>query len=202
MSPPPPDSNDTDSLPSPPKSLRMGYTIGRGEQGVLTFEPYKSYLLPHWRFRTQDLAQTSSQVLYAKFLAFHEARDFVGMDMARKFIQMGMTRSKRYANFKGGRKYEANGDVKENGLEHEGKEEKEKCSLIFKEVWERCKAFEGYKDLRMMEWEAEKREWVKNGMEGVDGANGGHVKREVGQVDEDEEEKPKSKGRKRVKVEK
>ena len=30
----------------------------------------------------------------------------MGMDMARKFIQMGMTRSKRYANYKGGRKFD------------------------------------------------------------------------------------------------
>ena len=27
-------------------ALRMGYHIGRGEQGVMTFEPYKSTLLP------------------------------------------------------------------------------------------------------------------------------------------------------------
>ena len=29
--------------------------------------------------------------------------------MARKFLQMGMTRAKRYANHKGGRKYGAGG---------------------------------------------------------------------------------------------
>ena len=27
------------------------YKIARGEQGVLTVEPYKSEILPHWRFR-------------------------------------------------------------------------------------------------------------------------------------------------------
>ena len=32
-------------------------------------------------------------------------RDFVGADMSRKFVQMGMTRAKRYANHRGGRKY-------------------------------------------------------------------------------------------------
>ena len=30
--------------------LRRSYRISRGEQGVLTFEPYKSILQPHWRF--------------------------------------------------------------------------------------------------------------------------------------------------------
>lgn len=27
------------------------YKVARGEQGVLTVEPYKSEILPHWRFR-------------------------------------------------------------------------------------------------------------------------------------------------------
>ncbi len=97
----------------------MTYRIGRGEQGVLTFEPYKSYLLPHWRFRSVPIARTSSQALWDKFLKFHEDDDFVGMDMARKFIQMGMTRSKRYANYKGGRRYVYG---KEEGVQNENKE--------------------------------------------------------------------------------
>ncbi|HBH65581.1 MAG TPA: DUF4385 domain-containing protein, partial [Erwinia persicina] len=28
------------------------YQVGRGEQGVLMVEPYKSEILPHWRFKT------------------------------------------------------------------------------------------------------------------------------------------------------
>jgi Domain of unknown function (DUF4385) len=70
------------------KELRMSYRIGRGEQGVLTFEPYKSQLLPIWRFKTKEIAQKSSEALWHKFEEFDEAGDFVGMDMARKFIQM------------------------------------------------------------------------------------------------------------------
>ena len=88
------------------------YQVGRGEQGVLLVEPYKSELLPHWRFRTPALAQESAQTLYAHFLAYKEAGDFVGMDMARKFLQMGYTRSRRYANHRSGRKYDpATGEV-------------------------------------------------------------------------------------------
>jgi len=34
------------------------------------------------------------------------AGDFVGADMARKFLQMGYSRSRRDANYKGGRKYD------------------------------------------------------------------------------------------------
>jgi hypothetical protein len=40
------------------------------------------------------------------FLAYLEADDFVGADMARKFLQMGWTRARRYANHKGRRKYD------------------------------------------------------------------------------------------------
>lgn len=32
------------------------YQVGVGEQGVLLVEPYKSELLPLWRFKTPDIA--------------------------------------------------------------------------------------------------------------------------------------------------
>jgi hypothetical protein len=81
------------------------YRIGRGEQGVLLVQPYKSEILPHWRFKTPEVARQSAQKIYALFLNYKEQEDFVGMDMARKFLQMGYTRSRRYANHKSGRKY-------------------------------------------------------------------------------------------------
>ncbi|KUP09723.1 cytoplasmic protein [Bacillus coahuilensis m2-6] len=89
------------------------YRVGRGEQGVLLVEPYKSEILPHWRFKTPDIAKESSKKIYQLFLDYKEKQDFVGMDMARKFLQMGYTRSRRYANYKGGRKYDETGNVKE-----------------------------------------------------------------------------------------
>jgi len=81
------------------------YRIGKGEQGVLLVEPYKSELLPHWRFRTPDIARESAASLTELFHAYKAEGDFVGMDMARKFLQMGFTRSRRYANHKSGRKW-------------------------------------------------------------------------------------------------
>jgi len=81
------------------------YRVGKGEQGVLLVEPYKSELLPHWRFRTPELARASADAIYGMFLAYKEQGDFVGMDMARKFLQMGFTRARRYANHKSGRKW-------------------------------------------------------------------------------------------------
>jgi Domain of unknown function (DUF4385) len=81
------------------------YEIGRGEQGVLIAEPYKSEILPHWRFRTPAVARASAAAIYRMFLDYGAVRDFVGMDMARKFLQMGYTRARRYANHRSGRKY-------------------------------------------------------------------------------------------------
>ena len=81
------------------------YRIGRGEQGVLLVQPYKDELLPHWRFKTPELAFASANKLYEMFLGYKAQGDFVGMDMARKFIQMGYTRARRYANHKSGRKW-------------------------------------------------------------------------------------------------
>jgi hypothetical protein len=81
------------------------YRIGKGEQGVLMVEPYKSELLPHWRFRTPEIARESAGQLYARFEAYRGQGDYVGMDMARKFLQMGFTRARRYANHKSGRKW-------------------------------------------------------------------------------------------------
>jgi len=81
------------------------YRIGKGEQGVLLVEPYKGEILPHWRFKTPEIAQESADKIYEMFLEYGEVNDFVGMDMARKFLQMGYTRSRRYANHKSGRKW-------------------------------------------------------------------------------------------------
>ena len=81
------------------------YRVGKGEQGVLSVEPYKSEILPHWRFKTAEIAKKSSEKIYEMFLAYLADGDFVGADMARKFLQMGYTRSRRYANHKSGRKY-------------------------------------------------------------------------------------------------
>lgn len=150
----------------------MSYAIARGEQGVLTFEPYKSILLPHWRFRTVPIAKESSTTLKGAFDYYIHAEDFVGADMARKFIQMGMTRARRYANHKGGKKYnKSERELERDGGErtvlpksmgHDGMEEKAAASEVFKEVWRTCIEDEAY--LRLKErWKREKVLWEKSG---------------------------------------
>lgn len=82
------------------------YRVGSGEQGVLLVEPYKSEILPHWRFRTPAVAKRSSTKIFRMFSDYLAVDDFVGADMARKFLQMGWTRARRYANHPSGRKYD------------------------------------------------------------------------------------------------
>lgn len=79
--------------------------LGRGEQGVLLVQPYKNEILPHWKFKTPEIARHSATKIYALFVDYKLEGDFVGMDMARKFLQMGYTRSRCYTNHKSGRKY-------------------------------------------------------------------------------------------------
>ncbi|WP_173917862.1 DUF4385 domain-containing protein [Halobacillus sp. Marseille-Q1614] len=107
------------------------YRVGLGEQGVLLVEPYKSEILPHWRFKTPEIAKKSSDKIYQMYLDYKKAGDFVGMDMARKFLQMGYTRSRRYANYKGGKKYNDQGEVNEREIDHE----KARSAEIFEEKW-------------------------------------------------------------------
>ncbi|WP_058973370.1 DUF4385 domain-containing protein [Type-D symbiont of Plautia stali] len=116
------------------------YQVGRGEQGVLMVEPYKSEILPFWRFRTVELAQESSVQIMQLFEDYRVQDDFVGMDMARKFIQMGYTRARRYSNHKGGRKYDAEGKE----LPRTTEKEKAAAAAIFKSCWDRIRADTDY----------------------------------------------------------
>jgi hypothetical protein len=116
------------------------YRVGRGEQGVLLVEPYKSEILPHWRFKTPEIATVSSEKIYQLFLDYKKEKDFVGMDMARKFLQMGYTRARRYTNYKGGRKYDEDGKVKER----QNDSVKAKSAAIFMDKWKLARTDEEY----------------------------------------------------------
>jgi uncharacterized protein DUF4385 len=126
------------------------YRVGKGEQGVLSVEPYKSEILPHWRFRTEEVARESSAKIYEVFLGYKEADDFVGMDMARKFLQMGYTRARRYANHSSGKKYDEEGKVRAqepDALDNE----KARAARVFYEKYVEAREDEHYKR-RRKEW--------------------------------------------------
>lgn len=121
------------------------YRIGKGEQGVLLVEPYKSEILPYWRFKTPDMAHHSANKIYEMFLHYKANHDFVGMDMARKFLQMGYTRSRRYANHKSGRKYvEGSKEV----LQREADPIKAESAKIFYEKWQQAREDKLYLELK------------------------------------------------------
>ena len=81
------------------------YRIGRGEQGVLLVRPYTNIICRNWRFKTPQIAEKSANTIYHMYRGFRALKDFVGMDMCRKFLEMGFTRARRYANHKDGKKY-------------------------------------------------------------------------------------------------
>jgi Domain of unknown function (DUF4385) len=120
------------------------YRIGKGEQGVLLVEPYKSEILPYWKFKTPQIARQSANKIYKLFLGYKSKRDFVGMDMARKFLQMGYTRARRYANHKSGRKYAKGGEV----LPLEEDATKAEAAEIFYQKWHKAKADKKYQELK------------------------------------------------------
>ena len=134
------------------------YRIGKGEQGVLLVEPYKSEILPYWRFKSPEIARKSADEVYTIFIAYLSQRDFIGADMARKFLQMGYTRARRYANHKSGRKYAQNPQLeKSREAEKEAREKfllpneedpvKAAAAVIFKEKWEEAKNNTLYKQM-------------------------------------------------------
>jgi mannitol-1-phosphate/altronate dehydrogenase len=133
------------------------YRIGKGEQGVLLVQPYKGEILPYWRFKTPEIALESSNKIYQLFLAYLAEDDFVGADMARKFLQMGYTRSRRYANHKSGKKYRLNPQQQESeAAEKATRKEilpldldpvKAKSAEIFKRKWHEAKANPKYQQL-------------------------------------------------------
>ncbi|KFC97097.1 putative cytoplasmic protein [Leclercia adecarboxylata ATCC 23216 = NBRC 102595] len=103
-------------------------------------EPYKSEILPYWRYKNAEVATKSAQEIYALFEQYREKNDFVGMDMARKFIQMGYTRARRYANHKGGKKYDDERNVRP--LDHDPV--KAEAAKVFKGWWDKIRADEDY----------------------------------------------------------
>jgi Domain of unknown function (DUF4385) len=143
------------------------YRIGIGEQGVLLVEPYKSEILPHWKFKNVELATIASQKIYAMFENYLANGDFVGADMARKFLQISFTRARRYANHKGGKKY-SDGDLDNtqglnypysSGSKNKGNpeleqnqdwqtNEKAQVAKIYKSSWDNARNNERYQALK------------------------------------------------------
>ena len=126
------------------------YSICKGQQGVLTCEPYKSEIGQHWRFKTPSIASKSSAKILKMFYDYLEEDDFVGADMAKKFLHMGYTRSRRYANHRSGKKW-----TKQTGewviLPQEKDAmtcEKAQSAEIFKAAWVEARTNKKYLEMK------------------------------------------------------
>jgi hypothetical protein len=123
------------------------YNIGKGQQGVLICEPYKSHLCAMWRFKTPEEARISAQSIYIEFMKYLMRKDFVGADMAKKYLHMGFTRARRYANHRDGVKYDEHGNI----IVQEPDAmtcDKAESAEIFKGYWFKAKDDAQYKTLK------------------------------------------------------
>ena len=130
------------------KQNPLEYRIGRGQQGVLICQPYKNELYPLWKFRTSKLAKKSCDMIYNKFMEYLDNDDFVGADMAKKYLHMGFTRARRYWNHSSGRKWE-NNDGEWRVLPYDKNEKRFWISSnIFLNYWKRARTNEKYLRLK------------------------------------------------------
>ena len=129
---------------------RKLYRIGRGEQGVLLVRPYTNDICAHWRFVDETIARKSSDKIYSMFCEYRDTGDFIGMDMARKFLEMGFTRARRYANHSSGKKYAEDGSVRPQSPDALHCE-KARSARVFKKVRDKAAKDEKYVIMRK-EW--------------------------------------------------
>ena len=95
------------------------------------------------------------------FYSYIEQDDFVGADMAKKFLHMGFTRSRRYANHRDGRKYNPDGSVipqEDDAMTCE----KAKSAVVFRETWREARENPAY-----LQMKKEFRDKYKNTARGV-----------------------------------
>jgi hypothetical protein len=110
------------------------YRYRSGEQGVFKIQPYKDELLPHWGYKNEETAEEAVSALREKYEAYRDANDFVGMDVTRKFLQMGFTRAMRYAKYPGGQKYDEDGT--ERSPQQWADSEKRAAAIVFRNAWQ------------------------------------------------------------------
>ena len=134
------------------ENTRKLYRIGRGEQGVLLVRPYTDDICAHWRFKTPEIAVESANHIFGMYLDYRDEEDFIGMDMCRKFLEMGFTRSRRYANHNTGKKYDDEGKVRPQEPDHATSKYAESAK-IFKRVRDIVAKSEQYVRMRK-QWRA------------------------------------------------
>tara|TARA_R110001583_G_scaffold7985_3_gene38871 strand:+ start:2843 stop:3496 length:654 start_codon:yes stop_codon:yes gene_type:complete len=80
------------------------YRTTRDSQGVYTVMPYKKDLIKYFSFSSPKSSKESAQKIYELFESYRDKNDFIGMDMARKYLQLGYKLSKRFEKYPSGKK--------------------------------------------------------------------------------------------------
>ncbi|GAB3413585.1 DUF4385 domain-containing protein [Haloparvum alkalitolerans] len=119
------------------------YRVGRGEEGAFKVEPYKSELLPLWGYADRETAAEAATAIEEQFRDYRERGDFVGMDMARKYLRMGYTRAMRYATYPSGRKYDEDGTEREP--QRWADSDKREAALVFETHLDRVREDDYYR---------------------------------------------------------
>jgi len=114
--------------------------------------PYTNDICTHWKFRTPEIAVKSSNRIFGMYLDYRDQKDFIGMDMCRKFLEMGFTRARRYANHNSGKKYDSEGNVRPQEPDHATSKYAE-SARIFKKVRDIVAKSDTYVKMRK-EWRA------------------------------------------------
>jgi hypothetical protein len=109
--------------------------------------PDKAGYAEIYRHANPEKARASAEKIYEMFLAYKEQGDFVGMDMARKFLQMGFTRSRRYANHASGKKFDDDGRVRAQDA-HSEESPKAESARIFYRFYREAADDKDYRRLR------------------------------------------------------
>ncbi|WP_449437214.1 DUF4385 family protein [Pedobacter steynii] len=93
------------------------------------------------------MARESSSKIFEMFRQYLEQNHFVGADMARKYLQMGYTSARRYANYKGGVKYQKdnNSQLNQRGT---GDPEKAAAAQVFYQKYKDAEANPIYRHLK------------------------------------------------------
>lgn len=121
------------------------YRHTEDERGAFKIEPYKSELLPLWGIATRSDAEEGAAAIHDRYREYREDGDLVGMDMARKYLQMGWTRAMRYAKYPGGQKYETDdGERVEREPREWHDEEKREIALVYRRYLDRVREDDAY----------------------------------------------------------
>lgn len=70
----------------------LKYEVTNDCGGMYTCEPYKAKFLQVWKFSTTKAAFASAKSIKRMFLDFLACEDFVGADLAKKYLRAGSTR--------------------------------------------------------------------------------------------------------------